>query len=185
VREDASVCQSASFDPDSGTVLRRYTHKGVRDDSTWTRAQAWAMLGFAQALGAGAAEFEDVAVRVSDWWCEHLPAGRVAAWDFDDPGGPLDTSGTAIAAASLLKLGALVDARRDAYTEIAQAMVDALLEGHLTGIADHDSRPPGILADGCYNNRIGLATANELVWGDYFLFEALATLEGHVSSTDV
>jgi unsaturated chondroitin disaccharide hydrolase len=185
VRDDASVCQSASFDPDTGAVLRRYTHKGVRDDSTWTRAQAWAMLGFAQALCAGADEFKEVALRVSDWWCEHLPAGRVAAWDFDDPGGPRDTSGTAIAAASLLKLAAVVDSRRDAYTEVAQAMVDALVDSHLTGIAGSDARPPGILTDGCYNNRIGLATANELVWGDYFLFEALAALEGHVSSVDV
>jgi unsaturated chondroitin disaccharide hydrolase len=42
IREDGSVCQSASFDPQTGHLLWRYTHKGVRDDSTWTRAQAWA-----------------------------------------------------------------------------------------------------------------------------------------------
>jgi unsaturated chondroitin disaccharide hydrolase len=35
-----SVCQSASFDQQTGQVVRRYTHKGIGDDSTWTRAQA-------------------------------------------------------------------------------------------------------------------------------------------------
>ena len=39
LREDGSVCQSASFDPETGKMLRRYTHKGVTDQSTWARAQ--------------------------------------------------------------------------------------------------------------------------------------------------
>jgi hypothetical protein len=28
-------------------MLRHYTHKWVGDDSTWNRAQAWAMVGYA------------------------------------------------------------------------------------------------------------------------------------------
>jgi unsaturated chondroitin disaccharide hydrolase len=186
VRDDASVCQSASFDVDTGGLERRYTHKGVHDDSTWTRAQAWAMLGFAQAAGWVSGDFREVANRVSDWWIEHMPDDRVAFWDFDDPRiprAPRDTSGTAIAAAALLKLGALVPARRDRYRAAAEAMVDALVERHLTPIADSDSRPPGILADGCYNERIGLATSHELIWGDYFLLESLLVLEGRLDPT--
>jgi unsaturated chondroitin disaccharide hydrolase len=185
VRPDNSVCQSASFDPRSGEVLRRYTHKGARDDSTWTRAQAWAMLGFSQAACAGADEFLDVAVGVSDWWCEHLPKAGVASWDFDDPDGPPDTSGTAIAAASLLKLSAVAGTRSVVYGQTAEGMVDALIEHHLTGVDAADTRPAGILTDGCYNRRIGLATANELIWGDYFLLEALSVMEGHLNSEEV
>jgi unsaturated chondroitin disaccharide hydrolase len=47
IRADGSVCQSASFDPETGKMLRRYTHKGITDQSTWARAQAWAMVGYA------------------------------------------------------------------------------------------------------------------------------------------
>jgi unsaturated chondroitin disaccharide hydrolase len=47
VRNDASVCQSASFDPETGEVVRRYSHKGYSEDSTWARAQAWGMLAYA------------------------------------------------------------------------------------------------------------------------------------------
>src|SRR5438093_11575213 len=47
IREDGSVCQSASFDPQTGVLRKRYTHKGFTNESTWTRAQAWAVLGYA------------------------------------------------------------------------------------------------------------------------------------------
>jgi unsaturated chondroitin disaccharide hydrolase len=53
VRDDGSVCQSATFHPENGSLIRRYTHKGIHDSSTWGRAQAWAMLGLAQALSHG------------------------------------------------------------------------------------------------------------------------------------
>jgi unsaturated chondroitin disaccharide hydrolase len=48
--------------------------------------------------------------------------------------------------------------------------VEALVERYL------DAR--GILSHGCYNKRINLATQNELIWGSYYLFEALHVLTG-------
>ncbi len=178
LREDGSVCQSASFDPATGRMLRRYTHKGVRDDSTWARAQAWAVVGYAvMHRWTGEREFLDVAARAADWWLAHAPADRVAFWDFDDPAIPAtdrDTSATAIVAAALLKLAALVpdEARRRVYRTAAEATVSALVERYL------DAR--GILSHGCYNRRIGLATRHELIWGSYYLFEALSVLAGRL-----
>jgi unsaturated chondroitin disaccharide hydrolase len=49
-------------------MIRRYTHKGVRDDSTWTRAQAWAMVVYAvMYLWTQDREFLEVAMRTADW----------------------------------------------------------------------------------------------------------------------
>lgn len=178
VREDGSVCQSASFDPTTGRMLRRYTHKGIRDDSTWARAQAWAIVGYTlMHRWTGEPDFLEVARRTADWWLAHVPADHVAYWDFDDPAIPdthRDTSATAIVAASLLKLAALEPDRAGArrYRSVAEATVRALVERHL------DER--GILGDGCYNRRIGLATRNELIWGSYYLFEALSVLTGRL-----
>ena len=143
------------------------------------------MLGFSQAVCTGAEEFCDVAIRVSDWWCDHLPETNVVPWDFDDPEGLRDTSGAAIACASLLKLAAVANGRSSKYTDCAEAMVDALVAGHLTGVDPADHRPPGMLIDGCYSPRISLAPANELIWGDYFLFEALAVLGGFVDPQEI
>jgi len=181
LRPDGSVSQSASVDPRTGEVLRRYTQKGLHDHSTWSRAQAWAMLGFAQATRCFSGEFMDAAIRASDWWVDHLPSTGVVPWDFDDAAGtPVDTSATAIAAAALLKMGALAPARAERYHATAVRMVDALIACHLTPTAPDDRPPAGMLVDGCYDRRTSRATSHELIWGDYFLFEALLCLAGHL-----
>jgi unsaturated chondroitin disaccharide hydrolase len=160
-------------DPATGRMLRRYTHKGIRDDSTWARAQAWAIVGYAVMYEwTRETEFLDVARRTADWWLAHAPADRVAFWDFDDPAIPntnRDTSATAIVAASLFKLGALVPGDAGlAYRAAGEATARALFEGYLD--------PRGILSHGCYNKRLGLATRYELIWGTYYLYEALSVL---------
>ncbi|MEW5890390.1 MAG: glycosyl hydrolase [Pseudomonadota bacterium] len=181
VRDDGSVCQSATFDPADGRLVRRYTHKGIRDDSTWARAQAWGMLGLAQTLAWRETEFRDAAARVADWWLDHVPADHVAFWDFDDPAIPdtnRDTSATAIAAAALLKLARLVPERAERYRAAAEAAVEQLVSRYLTPVSADDRREPGILTGGCFNKRLGVATNHELIWGDYFLFESLLALDG-------
>ncbi len=183
LRPDGSVSQSASVDPRTGERLRRYTQKGLHNDSTWSRAQAWAMLGFAQATRRISTEFTDAAVRASDWWVDHLPSTGVVPWDFDDTtvgGTTVDTSATAIAAAALLKIAALAPAHAERYHSTAVRMVEALIARHLTPTAPHDRRPAGMLIDGCYDRRTSRATSHELIWGDYFLFEALLCLAGYV-----
>ena len=178
LRPDGSICQSASFDPQSGAMIRRYTHKGMNDDSTWARAQAWGMLGWS--LSAQCCEdssFIEPAERATNWWIAHVPSDRVAYWDFDDPTIPntnRDTSATAIAAASMLKLAALThdEGQRRILRGCAEATVRALVENHLG--------PEGGLWDGCFNKRIRLATRHELVWGTYYLFEALHVIAGRV-----
>ncbi|MGO9452225.1 MAG: glycosyl hydrolase [Candidatus Binataceae bacterium] len=178
LRPDGSICQSASFDSKTGAMLRRYTHKGINDNSTWARAQAWGMLGWAlSAQWCEDLSFLEPAGRVADWWIEHVPADHVAFWDFDDPAIPntnRDTSATAIAAASLLKLSALSrdERKRQAWRAAAEATVRALVESHLG--------EEGGLWDGCFNKRIGLATKHELIWGTYYLFEALHVLAGRL-----
>ena len=179
VRPDGSVCQSASFDPATGAVTRRYTHKGFSNESTWARAQAWAIVGYAlMHQWTGEADFLEVARRTADWWIAHVPPSRVAYWDFDAPVGPdteHDSSATAITAAALLKLGALT--KRREYRDAGEATARALVEGYL------DTR--GILDRGCYSKRINLATRNELIWGSYYLFEALHVLAGKLEPAKI
>ncbi|MBC5826069.1 MAG: hypothetical protein GIX02_14855 [Candidatus Eremiobacteraeota bacterium] len=115
---------------------------------------------------------------MADWWIAHVPADNlVAYWDFSDPAIPntyRDTSATAIVAASLLKLAALLQDQPSAefYRKHAENTVESLVNEYLT--------PKGILTQGCYSPKMSLATKNELVWGDYYLFEALNVLDGTV-----
>ncbi len=91
---------------------------------------------------------------------------------------------TSITAASLLKLVA-EDDLKSRYRDAAHKTVRALAKGYLTPTGPHDSRVPGILTEGCYNKHIDLATKSELIWGDYYLFEALQVLAGNLKATEV
>jgi unsaturated chondroitin disaccharide hydrolase len=184
IRDDGSVQQSARFDSSTGHLTGRFTHKGYSDESTWARAQAWAMLGYALAAKYIANEpiLLEAAKRVSDWWINHVPTDGVAYWDFSDPGipgVPRDTSATAIALASLLKLSALTTPEvRLRYWTAAENTTKTLVKHFLTPVSERDKRSPGMLVEGCFNGRTGQATKHELIWGDYFLFEALLVLAG-------
>lgn len=179
IRPDGGVIQSASFDTATGELTRRYTHKGYADDSIWTRAQAWAMLGYvlAASLEKDEPRLVELAEKVADWWLDNIPNDLVAYWDFSAPVTPetkRDTSGTAIAAAALLKLASIHPdkAKANRYEQIARDTARALVEGHLT--------KDGILADGCFDPKNNKATSNELIWGDYFLLETLGYLSGRL-----
>jgi len=183
MRPDGSIIQSASFDMATGAVLRRYTHKGFSETSTWTRAQAWGMLFLA--LSAQSAPDErwlaERCAAACDWWLGNVPPDLVAPWDFDAaPGAWRDTSGTAIAAAGLLKAADVVGDRAKAvdYARVAHETVRRLAALYLTPTHAGDTRPGGILTDGCFDPKRGTAVAHELIWGDYFLLESLALLTG-------
>ena len=187
VRDDGSVVQSVSLDPETGEAVRSYTHKGVSDSSTWTRAQAWAMqfLTHAARHMPQEAALMEYAVRTTDWWIENVPADRVAYWDFDAPidhDTRKDTSGTAIAATAMLKLSTAVDDADAAarYRTCAEETLRTLAACHLTPVAPRDRRPPGILTNGCFDQREGVALSNELIWGSYYLLEGLAMLTGRL-----
>ncbi|UWU83013.1 glycoside hydrolase family 88 protein [Bradyrhizobium yuanmingense] len=192
VRSDNSVIQSSTLDPQTGKVLRRHTHKGYSDISTWGRAQAWAILYTAHAAMVRPKEplWREYAVRVLDWWIDHVPTDLVAYWDFDDPAIPntsRDTAATAIAAAASLRLASALGATAGAkYRDFAERTVAKLVSAYLTPIVPSDERPPGMLTGGCFTRKalardIDTAHDAELIFGSYFLFEALAILTGLVT----
>jgi|UPI00078523A7 unsaturated chondroitin disaccharide hydrolase len=191
VQADGSVIQSATFDPKTGMVSRRYTHKGISETSIWTRAQAWAMLGYTLSAKNAPEEKQltEWARTTAAWWVKTAPADMVAYWDFSAPITPeiwRDTSGTAIAASSLLGIASIVQGEESvSFRRHAEKTVQALVQRHLTPVNHADLRPPGILADGCFDVRHSEALANELIWGDYFLFESLGRLSGRLEDVTV
>jgi unsaturated chondroitin disaccharide hydrolase len=192
LRPDGSFIQSSSLDPASGRLVRHYTHKGVSDTSTWGRAQAWGMLFSTQSWLADRehAAWIDAAARGADWWLAHVPADRVAFWDFDDPAIPAaerDTAATAIATAALVRLSrvAPADTGRARYREAAEATARALAERYLTPTSPGDRRVPGMLTEACFNKRGDArpqdrANRCEFIVGSYYAFESLLALAGRL-----
>lgn len=187
VRPDGSVCQSASFDVDTGMLRRRYTHKGYSEHSTWGRAQAWSMLGYALSAIWLPEEpvFLQTAQRIADWWIDHVPADGVSYWDFGDPRIPntwRDTSAPAMVSAALLKIAALTPepSRSARYRAAAEHAIRTLLKEWLTPLGPGETRPPGMLIGACYHPTVGHAVNCEAIWPDYYLFEALSVLTGRL-----
>jgi unsaturated chondroitin disaccharide hydrolase len=192
LRADGSFIQSSSLDAATGRLVRHYTHKGYSDASTWGRAQAWGMLFSTQSYLADRRReaWIGAAVRGADWWLGHVPADRVAFWDFDDPAIPdteRDTAATAIALAALLRLSRVApsEAGRSRYREAAEATARALVTRHLTPTHPGDRRVAGMLTEACFNKRSDArphdrANRCEFIVGSYYLFESLLGLAGRI-----
>jgi unsaturated chondroitin disaccharide hydrolase len=194
LRADNSFIQSTSLDPKTGAVRRHYTHKGYSDTSTWGRAQAWGMLFSTMSYLHDRAQSHwlDAALRGADWWMAHVPADRIAFWDFDDPAIPnteRDSAATSIAIAALLRLARVAPAvKAGTYRAFAEDTAEALVARCLTPTGAADRRVPGMLTNACFNKRPDArphdaGTNCEFVVGDYYFLESLLGLAGIVDPT--
>jgi unsaturated chondroitin disaccharide hydrolase len=179
LREDSSFIQSSSLDPNSGELVRHYTHKGYSETSIWGRAQAWGTLFSVMSYLIGPPEeaWLRASMRGADWWIEHVPSDRVAHWDFDDPAIP---RGAPAPPAEV----------RERYRRAGEATVEALVRGYLTPTSAGDRRSPGRLVESCFNKRTDArpqdaVTNAEFIVGSYYLFECLQILSEKVQPTEV
>ena len=85
----------------------------------------------------------------------------------------MKSSAAAIAAGGFLNLAELSEdaARSAAYRAQAHAILDTLLTPAF--LADQTPGWEGLLKHGMYHQRKGLGVDESVMWGDYFLMEAL------------
>ncbi|KAH8725049.1 Six-hairpin glycosidase-like protein [Phaeosphaeriaceae sp. PMI808] len=115
LRPDYSSYHLVNFDPRTGEPQAKMTNQGWKDDSTWSRGQAWSILGFAQTYSwTKDVIYLETAIKCADYFLRRMQEGNskwhhpmVPLWDFDapqdDPTEPLrDVSAGVIAANGLL-----------------------------------------------------------------------------------
>lgn len=181
VRADGSTAHEGIFDPDTGEFLEQSTHQGLRGESCWARGLAWSMYGFSKVYAlTEMAEFLDVSERNAEFWLTHLPADKIPFWDFDAdlsqplPWGPQkDSSAAAIAASGLLDLAKQTRSPEHAlaYRNMALVMLDTLVTPDYLAVDTPGWE--GILKHGVYHTAKGLGVDESVMWGEFFLVEAL------------
>src|SRR5262245_54745759 len=183
VRPDGSCYQSVHFDPSTGEPYKKHTHQGFSPEGCWARGLGWCAYGFLGAHRAtGRRRFLEIACRALEYHVRRAPGDPVSFNDYDDPripAAPRDTSAAAILAASAFEIARATEDPR--FRHEGGRILDGLIRGYVTPLDPDDARPAGMLLHGCYNLYSGEAPDHELVWGDYFLLEALLRWRGRLA----
>ncbi len=177
--EDGRVAHEAVFNAQEGRGEFRClsTQQGWSPFTAWSRGQAWAIYGFAEAHAfTGEVEFLSAAERCADYYLRRVRADGVPFWDFGAPGipeEPLDSSAAAIAACGLRVLaGRTADpARGEAYRRGARRILETLLTEEF--LSEGKPGEEGILLHGTYHRPRGWGVDASVPWGDYFFLELL------------
>lgn len=179
VRPDGSTFHTFFFDQESGAPRHGATHQGVADDSLWSRGQAWGILGFAIAADWLPHErfLVETARTLARRFMAELPSDDVPLWDCWLPADApryRDSSAAAIALCGLLRLVDTDPAHAQEYQAYARRLLDALTR-HCW---DDHAEAQGLLEHGALHVPKGIATDSYVIFGDYFMLEALLRLSG-------
>jgi len=179
IRKDGSTIEFIDYDPASGEPIRHFTLLGAHDDSCWSRGQAWAINGYYRAWE----ELEDpkyleVGRRLLDFHMLNSDNDLVPPWDYFDPDFddyPMwDTSSSTIILTQLARIAVTPNL-------VAQAPeIVGIVEKMMSGLKHHvkqDGETRGALVNGCFNGVKRYGHRHELIWGNYYLLEALTTLK--------
>jgi hypothetical protein len=183
VRSDGCVRQLADFDPETGRLIGYDRTGGMTDNSVWSRGQAWALYGFAEAYQAtGDPALGAAADKAAECFLRHLPPDGAPFWDFDAaalPTTPRDSSAAAIAADGLMILSDASDAsaKRAQDLKEAEVILASLSAGWRAPAAGE-----AILAHGSASGRDphDADADTALIWGDYYFAEALLRLRNRL-----
>ncbi|CAN9249594.1 unnamed protein product [Alternaria alternata] len=93
LRPDFSSYHLVNFDPRTGRPQAKMTNQGWKDDSTWSRGQAWSIMGFAQTYSwTKDVKYLETAIKCAEYFLRRLKEGEgkwhhpmVPCWDFDAP----------------------------------------------------------------------------------------------------
>lgn len=130
-RSDNSCVHVVNYDSISGNIVKKMTHQGYSDSSSWARGQAWALYGFTMMYReSGKKSYLVQAKKIATFILQHprLPYDMIPYWDFDAPNlpnEPRDASAAAVIASALIELSTFTNEKNE-YFKSAEKILKSL-----------------------------------------------------------
>lgn len=177
VRNNYSSYHVVEFDPATGKVIRKKTHQGFADESTWARGEAWGIYGFAIAYKYTQDErFLKISKEMANYFMNNLPDDYVPRWDLDlkTVSATRDASAGAVAASGMILLSEITDSKVESknYLGNSEKIISSLKENYIYTKSARKTEE-GILLHCVYNYNSGLAIDESYPAGDFYFIECL------------
>jgi unsaturated chondroitin disaccharide hydrolase len=175
-RSDYSCFHVVDYNPLTGEVIKKTTHQGLNDSSSWSRGQGWALYGYVMMYR----ETKDLkylkfAEKIASFILNHrnLPADKIPYFDFDAPSGkstPRDASAGSLIASALYEISTYPTSKAAYYRTMADIILNSLNKAYLS---DYKANKGFLLTQstGSYpqNSEVNVP----LIYADYYYLEAL------------
>lgn len=178
IRGDGSCKHIVEYDPITGEYIKNHTGQGYSEESSWSRGQAWGLYGFALAYRyTKNPEYLDTAKRIAHYFISCVQSTNwLPLCDFRQPAEPVlyDSTAGMCAACGLLEIADLVpDAEKELYRNAAWNLLVAMEKEFCDWSEEEDSIVQ--MGTEAYNQGHHMP----IVYGDYFLAEAIYRLMGY------
>ena len=185
LRPDGSVNHIVEHDRETGACVKTYGGQGIREGSSWSRGQAWALYGFILSyIHTKEERYLNGAKQVANYFIANCCDDWLPRVDFRAPSEPVyyDSTAGACAACGLIEIAkALPEDEGGMYMNAAINILKAMGEKFCDYDPDHDAmmgygtiRYP---VPGTYTEKTA-GVHISIIYGDYFFTEAILKLLG-------
>lgn len=177
MRTDYSVTHMIEFDPDSGSIIRKWNNLGYSFDSTWSRGQAWFLLALAYGYRyTHNLEYQRIYAHALNFYLKsNNNSTMVPFYDLRAPIAthpPIDTSALAILAESyVIMLSNYGVQNEELLKQIFYSLVPCI----------DTSTQNYILHHGCFDKPRNVAIDADLIYSDYYLLSFLFHLKNYLN----
>ncbi len=176
VREDGSVHHIVCFDTITGEKTGTLGGQGIKEGSSWTRGQAWAIYGFALSyLHSQDETYLVVAKNVAKYFINSMPDSGFVPVDFYQPAECdwEDSTAAAIAACGMLQITSCVEDEEEKlfFHEAAMKLLKKLEAERCDWTLEKDN-----IIEKCTSAYHDENHNFAIIYGDYFFTEAILKL---------
>ena len=169
-REDGAICEGYIYNRQNFEPIAPFSLHGANEKSAWAQGQAQALYAYTMLYRkCEESAYLDKAKSLAGYIISHLDESGIPNWDFDSEDKLKDSVAAAIMASAFVDLYS--ETKDEQYLQIAERQLATLCSAEYLASADECGGL--LLKHGVGNRMTGEAVDAALVYGDYYLIEAI------------